>query len=123
MSSVSFICMTAQAIFNKAARHLIQQNCKAFHKNATSCAYRSPTGLKCAVGALISQKNYKMQMEGESVSTLILNDLLPGHLVPYKQLLEMLQEVHDDYNPWDWKRQLRHVANEFNLQIPKELND
>lgn len=66
------------------------------------CRYRTPQGLKCAVGVLIPDELYSGSMEGYGVGTLftefphVMETLFPYHLMEeVKYLLIQLQNIHD----------------------------
>lgn len=44
---------TAQEIFDTVARHLHKQGVQALDASGNGCLYRTPAGLRCAVGCLI----------------------------------------------------------------------
>lgn len=90
--------LTAQQIFDTVATHLLQQGRKAVIRNSEkseSCRYRTPEGLKCAVGCLIEDEEYQPEMEGRGVHTLAGLGLLPSRLSPFVDLLKALQRIHD----------------------------
>lgn len=52
--------LTAQSIFDTVAWHLIKQGRPAWAKNGSGgCMYRTPDGLKCAIGCLIADDEYR----------------------------------------------------------------
>ncbi len=86
--------MTKQEVFDVVAAHLLKQNRKATAGNGSSrCLFKTPDGLKCAVGCLIKDENYTIQLEDRGIKTLIDMGLVPDHEV----LLISLQEIHDQY--------------------------
>lgn len=54
--------MNRQEVFDTALNHMRQQGKRAGGKYG--CSYRTPDGLKCAVGALIPDENYDPEIEG-----------------------------------------------------------
>lgn len=101
-----------QDIFNQSAKHLLTQNKKSMlwdDPEAVSCAYRSPSGLKCAAGIFISDEEYKVSMEGKSIDV-----LLPASNAT--QLLIALQITHDNSDPSQWAKDLDAVAASFALK-------
>lgn len=115
--------LTNQEVFDKAAAHLLTQRKQALlcpgSINA-SCVYRSPDGLKCALGIFIPDDAYRSDMENNGALTLFEN--WPSMMSnaglskdPHLDLLDALQSVHDHYDPWEWATQLRHVAKHHGL--------
>ena len=54
--------MTEQTAFNIVKNHLLTQMTKSMEENEfgdTQCLYRGPNGTKCAIGALITDEEYK----------------------------------------------------------------
>lgn len=113
--------MTPQEIEDKIIAHLKTQKTRAQRENSSTCAYRSPDGLKCAVGCLIPDEQYNAAAEGEGVYftriengkwtsagryanemlALMLNNAgIPG-TEEVKNLLVAWQDRHDDAGYWD----------------------
>jgi len=103
--------MNKQEIFDKVATHLLTQMEKSGHIVTSSCLYRSPNGLKCAIGCLIPDELYDPEFEGKTVIDLPI-DLLKtiGINDDHVYLLRVLQTVHDCNQPSDWKEELRLIA-------------
>lgn len=103
--------MTKQGTFDKVAWHMLSQMEKSFvlDSERVRCVYRGPGGLKCAIGFLIPDEEYRSEMENCVVSMEPVAALLSrlGHDL---DLCARLQEVHDQYYPLDWKDALRSVA-------------
>lgn len=112
--------MTKQEIFNKVKKHLLSQN-KRSRKSNGICAYRGPDNLKCAVGGLIPDKLYCVEMDSGD-DTYITNivrrypDLKSFFGCQNIRLLSSLQEVHDNVPVEDWSNELCKVANRFHLK-------
>ena len=101
---------TAQQVFDQVKKHLLTQNKRSL--NGHDCFYRSGK-FKCAAGCLISDNEYKLTMEDLKWSAMIdLNRVPPNHA----ELIEDLQNLHDDREPSDWPIKLRELAEKFNLQ-------
>lgn len=107
---------SSQTVFNQVATHLLTQNKQSLsHKRAgfDACRYRGPRGLKCALGCLIADGEYKRSFEGEAWDGLVDAAKVPSaHL----DLLTALQEVHDESLPEEWREKLRGVAKLFGLK-------
>lgn len=122
--------MLMQEIYTKVKAHLLAQNAKS--ANGTSfaglprCFYRSPGGLKCAVGALIPDELYDPDLEGYGVEEQPVIEVLvaagvldgAGHFLREDKvnLLERLQRVHDLNEPHQWPESLAEVAADFDLE-------
>lgn len=106
-----------QELFDMVAGHLLRQ--AKMSKNLARCLYRGPEGLKCAVGCLISDENYKVSLEG-----LRIHDTRPevekslGRNLAYMEvcLLSRLQEIHDGAEVDRWPELLRETAMRGNLK-------
>lgn len=118
--------MNKQEIYNKVKAHLLSQNKKSLA--GKSCRYRDYVGRKCAIGALIPDALYSLDMEGQSIGALLLE--FPGlcevfGMEPLEAqadyaredvlFLQELQSVHDIASVRDWKEQLAMVADAYEL--------
>ena len=102
----------AQTVFNKVARHLLTQ--KERCANSDNCLYRSKNGLKCAAGCLIPDEQYEAikDKEGKNWRHLVLHRLVSSS---HMNLIELLQDTHDDDSPEEWKQSLCRIATKFGL--------
>jgi hypothetical protein len=139
--------LTDQQIYDKIATHLLTQNRKAMVKGFNGqemCKYRTPEGLKCAIGCLIADEDYNVKLEhAGTVKTVFLpydgGQLLgPVEMIEAqnnlrrlifkgldcrddyipdvtRRLLDELQSVHDHSQPKDWNRNLTNLAVIYNL--------
>jgi len=109
--------LTKQDIFNIAANGLLKQGKTS--KNSSSCMYRGPNGLKCAIGMLIPDELYEEGFEGKSASSSgVIKALVEAgvpYTVGYKDFLDNLQDVHDDHQTGDWERELVNFAHHYDL--------
>ena len=114
--------MAEQEIFDTVAQHLLTQGEKA--TDGVTCRYRTPSGLKCAVGCLIPDELYKPEMESLNAWALIprVRNALPGVSQDDADFLGGLQELHDDVAPSDWALSLRSFAEGRRLS-PAVLDD
>ena len=122
-----------QEMYNRVKYHLLTQNEKAekttgvlFEPNNV-CQYKTPNGLKCAIGALIPDSKYTPVME--SLGGLRANDLVKSVLLDefginnYEQseirdLMEsasLLQSIHDKHNCEEWLGKLSDFAQKHRL--------
>jgi hypothetical protein len=118
--------LTNKEIFNKVRKHLLTQRAQSFLEDNQTCAYRSPKGLKCAVGCLISDEDYSTDMEvtivpycykeyvGDAKGTILLKKVLSKY-IPEKSLpfLEELQSIHDQYSPEEWPSALIKLKRKY----------
>lgn len=117
-----------QAVFETATVHLMMQGKKsqAFMGKVDdlTCAYRSPEGLKCAIGALFPDEEYRPFFEGDTVKGLVERADGPPTLkrlaeATGRPFLSCLQEVHDDHAVTEWPKALRWVASLYGLDTSK----
>lgn len=91
---------TEQEVFDYVAKHLLKQGERSVV--GTSCSYRGVGGLMCAVGCLISDEEYKPEMDvaagqGTSWTSLVGREL--ANSSKHDGLLVELQGAHDGANP------------------------
>lgn len=107
-----------QDIFDQAANHLLAQNERSSEEFGAGCTYRNNDGLKCAVGCFISDDEYRPDMEGNSVDSVISEQgLQVGDDVAL--LLRKLQDLHDNKDVHDWESELERLAQIFELTFTK----
>lgn len=114
--------MTPQEIFDTVATHLFTQGVRAAREDGFS-VYRTPEGLKCAVGCLIPDSDYDFKMECGTINELIDSNYLPDDVhevfADNRGLLRRLQVAHDVSHDWDSSEnmtvELNCVAAEFGL--------
>ena len=114
--------MTRQEIFTKVYKHLMKQGRKALSTHG-GCQYRSPYGLKCAIGCLIPNGLYDPEWDnyGTGVTIILteskeLTKLLGGRR--NVNMLQSLQSVHDDNKVEYWKEALEKAAKKHGMEIP-----
>jgi len=113
--------MNKQEIFNKVRDHLLKQNAKSLKKHSIHCAYRSDSGLKCAIGCLITDENYEAAHEGLGAEEVPVVQMVERSLdilidPETSRLLYDLQDLHDNYNVDEWAYQFDVVADSFGLE-------
>jgi len=140
--------LTAQQVFDHVVNHLRQQKVRSvtrmyFPDNSPSdgndnltvgsninyqdnCSYRTPYGLKCAIGCLITDEEYRPEMEGcSNINSLLDAEIAPAslkeRLLPHKQLLMALQTIHDGRPPESWEKHLSYYAerSQLNYSAPE----
>lgn len=107
--------MTKQEVYDKVKAHLLAQGKQSWDEERDLCMYRGPGGLKCAVGVLIPDEKYVPQMEGEVSDTGWLEKYGLTELLPFEELLQDLQTVHDLGLTSMWESHLRDVAQRHGL--------
>lgn len=125
--------MTMQQVFDIAAPALLAQGKESMRRRNPDaeddfsiglvCAYRGDNGLKCAIGHIIPDSIYNVDMEGRAVMEVYtmypeFKTLLTGEgewEVNMASFLEALQSVHDNYEPNKWDQALRDLADDFSL--------
>ncbi len=114
--------LSTQDIFDRVAVHLLVQKKKsiltkeqiiAFSRWDNTCAYRGKNGLKCAVGALISDAEYQLLTEQQRADT-IQEYFGRFSELPYGFLSEM-QQIHDNNKPSRWLEKLSAFATKHKL--------
>jgi len=112
--------MTAQELFDIVFKHLMSQSAKSMMvvEGGFSCAYRGKDGLKCGIGILIPDEDYREDMEGFAVQNLLAKGACLCHLAAHRELLYKLQGIHDEDPVEDWGRALRETAVAFGLVCP-----
>lgn len=121
--------MTKQETFDIVARHLLTQNERAVIITPTyyeKCVYRTPNGLRCAVGSLIPLEAYdpafescfgiddimsKLPVEHDDSETKLIKTLA-GHDLA---LLAKMQTLHDHTPVSQWREALYKLALEHNI--------
>lgn len=116
--------MNKQEVFDKVAKHLVTQNAASLL--GTMCAYRTTTGLSCAIGCLIPDSKYSRLMDFTGAPILSngrVRDVLREEGIDVDtqeglNFLSALQSVHDFHQPKNWRVELRRVAAVFSLEVP-----
>ncbi len=111
---------TTQEVFDQVSQHLLTQKQRSVSRSETLCSYRGDDGLKCAAGCLIDDKEYSPSMEGLPWISLVRYGFANGsHLL----LIEDLQNIHDGFQPEEWKQKLIDVARKYILNTNKLNNE
>ena len=118
--------MTNQKMFDKVVNHLLTQNAQSTLQNSECCAYRGHDGLKCAIGCLITNEDYRPDMEGD-LEHLILNYSDDSKSISIlnlynEELLFNLQTIHDTIPVKRWADELKNLAKEYELDYNGKLN-
>ena len=123
----------AQQVFDVVATHLFTQGKQA--RAGRNCQYRTKAGLKCAVGALITDESWeKLRQQNfrngsvEGIVNLLpeaFEPIIPAAMATDKRMLELLatlQRLHDseayaNFSEALWKELLCFIAANFELSI------
>ncbi len=113
--------MNNQEAFNKICDHLMTQLARS--EDDSSCCYRGPGGVKCAVGCLLPDKVGGPETNCLPVATLL------ERFPEYAKLLEGInldilggaQRVHDHMDVKYWGAGLREVAKRYKLDPPPSI--
>jgi hypothetical protein len=130
--------MNKQEAFNTAYNGIKAQGFKQslLNNGSNMCAYRSPDGLKCAVGHMISDEQYNSDFETK-IASFVLEKLGISLTEKEDNFVTALQCAHDGnyyggffeqlsertrnlMTPEKMKERLEIVANRYNLEIPKD---
>lgn len=105
-----------QETFNIVVDHLRQQNERAtvVGEGTNSCAYRGDNNTMCAVGCLIPDEEYNPELEGKTIFSSEVQDLVKqlGHDL---LLVGDLQYVHDAKDIKVWEAGFQAIANLHDL--------
>jgi hypothetical protein len=114
-----FETMTEQEVFDKVAEHLLTQNAQSLGPSSTKpngmCAYRGNNGLMCAAGCLIPDDKYKTKMEEFGWDVLVKSGRVPSS--NFEMLIVRLQNLHDNFPVVEWKKKLKAIAEQHNLEF------
>lgn len=123
----------AQEVFDHVIEHLVTQGKRCYHLNGDVeegvqheiCLYRSPEGMSCAVGCLISDEEYHPDMENAEVHSIIERFEQIRWMDDYSDLLCDLQDLHDEERTWNDEglspiglKDIRLIAENHNLKNP-----
>lgn len=115
---------TAQEVFDQVVTHLLTQKekCGSVNIGGKECLYVNEAGLHCAAGCLIGDDEVARNLDRQDNAGW--HDLVSLGLVPknHYQLIQKLQEVHDNYGVERWEDKLRDVARGYGLTFngPKD---
>lgn len=113
---------TEQQVFDQVATHLLAQGKRATDGSSPKCRYRTNTGLMCAAGCLMTDDEYHESFENISFEALSF-DSIPARRISHFAFIQELQETHDSIEPEDWRRALRDLAIERELEWRHVLGD
>lgn len=94
-------------VIDYVTNHLLSQGCRSKSLEAHGCAYRGPSGRKCAAGCLIPDSLYTTEMENKSWGVII--EDYPILCSKHSGLIEKLQYIHDGYPEPVWPSLLKKL--------------
>jgi hypothetical protein len=110
--------MKTQEIYDKVSIHLLLQNEKSI--GGDECRYRGDSGLMCAVGCLVKDKYYNVNIEGLTIGQTTVYKVLQKSIGKLSKtsvyLLTDLQVVHDKNDISSWHSELLRLADVYNLE-------
>lgn len=108
-------------VFNYVKEHLLKQNEKSVDPHTLSCYYRAYNKdgktLMCAVGCLIDDNYYSDEFENSSPNDLRVRRAIEESIINWNynvDLLSELQNIHDEYDPYNWSLKLENLESYFN---------
>ena len=102
--------MNSQQVFDIVTEHLLTQNQKSINRFGM-CSYRNGD-LKCAAGIFIPDNEYKDTLENLTWKDLVSRGKVPNN---HEELIQSLQNIHDECCVSDWIEELKILAKKFNL--------
>ena len=122
--------MDRQVVYSTVRKHLLKQKKRSVQPGSVSptgkvrCLYRSPKGLKCAIGALIDDVHFDEKWNGETVYSGAVCGAIERSLglnlgsLDNKDIefLGALQAIHDEHTPANWRKCLDDFAKEHSLK-------
>lgn len=114
MTIPGFEDMTAQQVFDMSAAHLLRQMVRSEKPGA--CLYRSGE-LACAAGVFLTDAGAEIAdsmggSDGSPWDRVVAAKIAPS---TNESLIGSLQAIHDFREPDEWRRALRLLAKEYNL--------
>ena len=116
---------TRQEIFEIVAKHLFSQGQRALN-SLGSCSYRGH-GLKCAVGVLIPDDEYREEFDNDPMDTSVkylckYHDYFQNKFGHDISFFERLQGVHDNKHNWDSNIGMRDALKEVAIHYQLDHN-
>lgn len=115
---MTYLYNTKQEMFNDAAKGLLAQGQPARNAKTTMCQYRTPEGLKCAVGQLIPDELYRPEFDVYVTLTEMCEEiqLCPEDLTSFAYDLQFAHDYADKHD-WlkDWKASMIRLGTQHNL--------
>lgn len=112
---------TEQQVLDQCVNHMLTQMQRSVMNTNGGCAYRGFNGLMCVAGSLISNNEYKREMDtgGDEGLDTTWGDLVARGEVPYyhSELIALLQDIHDNSSVEDWEYKLQRLAEDLGLEF------
>lgn len=110
--------MTNQEAFDTMVRHLRKQGRKSQDDERQTCLYRGPNGLKCAVGALIPDEEYRPEWDEKGMSASKIVKCCHALQGVDSNLLSIMQTIHDHCSITNWEAHFKSTASNYGLTLP-----
>ena len=112
--------MNDQEAFDKMVRHMRLQGEKCTDETG-NCVYRGLDGMKCAVGAIIPDTEYRWEFDNSIESSQIENiiDQIPSLRDVDLDILMEMQYIHDSLPNDRWEANFESIAKSHGLEMPK----
>ncbi len=110
---------TLQYTFNRCVRHLLKQKKQSLDSQKKLCSLRGAKGTMCAIGCFIPNKDYRPEMEDSVILYNGVKGMTGAYLYSRGYNLEFLEElrnIHDGYNPKEWKKMFYSLADKYKLK-------
>lgn len=108
---------TAQEVFDQVVANSLRQGKKSLRPGSnSSCQYRGGEdgGLRCNAGWLISDDEYREELEDKAWDNLVDEGWVPQE---HKKLIIGLQLIHDGYSPEKWRDMYEGFAIALGLEM------
>ena len=111
-----------QEDFNKIWERAKDERVSIEEDSMGICMYRSPDGLKCFVGEIIPDELYQDTMEKNIASEVFSCNYADFFKArnSFSHAYDVMQRIHDRYDPEEWHDRLRMVAKDYALTVPQE---
>lgn len=118
------VALTQQTMFDFVMNFLLDQGKRSIRKTILGrpiCCLRAKDGSRCAIGSMITDEHYNESLENAPPLTgeprFALEQSIGINLVSKEfNMLRRLMNAHDDYEPKEWERLFRRIANEYSLE-------
>lgn len=101
---------TEMEVFQFVKNHLLTQKEHSYSEIRGECAYKTKSGLKCAVGCLMTSREYKKSFETFAWADLVERELVPS---AHKLLIVDLQRCHDSEEVENWEDELNKIEDKI----------
>lgn len=121
--------LKAQEVFDTLVNHLRNQKARSIRtvkyikRDEIESALRGDNGLKCPAGALITDEEYKVDMEGVCFGSLLNLKTTPqslkDRLLEHTSLVDCMNWIHDWFAVEKWEEEFAGIARDLKLTYNK----